>query len=189
MINLRRSHLFIFQVTFAEIENHFSVGIFAKYAFLYTVQPLSKSAPSFILACLSSNNQFTAEHVMQRWQYIHSECTKLGINVVSFGADGDSREMKSMRVSSHLQYKPDSSLQFSPSSSLPKFKLPKEWKEWFALKYPTSICYVQDTVHIAVKMKSRLLKPSIVLPLGKYTAGIHSLSTIKSSFHKGKHGL
>ena len=153
------------------------------------VQPLSKFVPTFILACLSSDNQFTAVHVMQKWKYIHSEFVKLGIHVVSFGEDGDSREMKSMRVSCYLQYKPDSSLQFSPSSFLPKMKLPKDWMEWFALKYPTSICYIQDTVHIAVKMKSCLLKPSIVLPLGKYTAGMHSLSTIKTIFHKGEHRL
>ena len=152
-------------------EKHFSERIIAKYSFSYVVQPLRKLVPTFILACLSSDNQFTAENDMQKWKYIHSECAKLGIDVVNFGADGDSREMKSMRVSCHLQYKPDSSLQFSPSSFLPKMKLPKEWMEWFALKYPTSICYVQDTVHIAVKMKSRLLKPSIVLPLGKYTHG------------------
>ncbi len=60
---------------------------------------------------------------------------------------------------------------------------------WFPIKYPTTIAYVQDTVHIAVKLKSRLLKPSIILPLGKYTAGIHSLQSIKDIFSKGEHGL
>ena len=175
--------------SFETIENHFLVGTVAKYAFVYMAQPLSKTVPSYVLACLSSDNKFTAEHVIQRWKYIHFECAKLGIDVISFGADGDSREMKTMRVSSQLQYRPDPLWQLSPSSSLSKLKLPNEWIEWFALKYVTNICYVQDMVHIGVKMKSRLLKPSIVLPMGKYIAGLHSLSTIKTSFHKGEHGL
>ena len=45
---------------------------------------------------------------------------------------------------------------------------------------------VQDTVHIAVKLKCRLLKPSVVLPMGQYVAGAHHLQIIIS---KDVHGL
>ena len=72
--------------SFNAIEKHFSEGIIAKCAFLYG----TAIEQIFILACLSSDNQFTAEHVMQKWKYIHSECAKLGKDVVSFGANGDS---------------------------------------------------------------------------------------------------
>ena len=175
--------------SFDAIEHHFTVGSIANYAFVYVAQPLSKSAPSFIIACLSTDNRFKAEHVTKRWRYIHSECMKLGIRVIAFGADGDSREMKSMRAACQLHYKPDDLTNSSLSSILPQMKLPKSWLNWFALKNPTNACYVQDIVHIAVKMKSRLLKPSIILPLGKYTAGAHNLALIRTSFHKGEHGM
>lgn len=171
------------------IENHFLNGNVAKYAFTYMAQPLSRNASPFVLACFSSSNQFTAELVLQRWRHIQVECAKLGIHVISFSADGDSREMKSMRVSTKLQCNDDSCFSSSPSSFLPKLKISNDWMEWFAVNNPTEICYVQDTVHIAVKMKSRLLKPSVVLPLGSYTAGMHSLVAIKTAFCKAEHGL
>ena len=54
---------------------------------------------------------------------------------------------------------------------------------------PSRIAYVQDVVHIAVKLKCRLLKPSIVLPMGSYVAGVHHLRIVKKMFQKDIHGL
>ncbi len=68
-------------------------------------------------------------------------------------------------------------------------KLPKSWKSWFHLRCPTQVCFVQDTVHIGVKLKARLLKPSIILPLGKYIAGAHHLNLLYETFNKDQHGL
>ena len=71
------------------IEDYFHTATVAKYAFLYMAQPLLSSAPAFILACMGTDNKFTAEHVLKRWQFIQDECIKRGIMIVSFGADGD----------------------------------------------------------------------------------------------------
>ena len=139
---------------------------------------------------MGTNNKFTAEHVLNRWKYIVSECKKRKITVVSFGADGDSRELKAMQVSTQLLFSsqtPISSL--SPSCSLQKLSIPSEWFSWFAIKKPTAIAYIQDTVHIAVKLKSRLIRPSIVLPLGRYLAGVHHLRLLQRTFNKDQHGL
>ena len=109
-------------VSFEAIEESFRVADVAKYAFVYMAQPLSKSVPAFCLACMGTNNKFTAEHVLNRWKYIVSECKKRKITVVSFGADGDSRELKAMQVSTQLLFSsqtPISSL--SPSCSLQSF--------------------------------------------------------------------
>ena len=54
---------------------------------------------------------------------------------------------------------------------------------------PTTLSFVQDVVHIAVKLKSRLIKPSIILPLGKFTAGVHHLRMLRVKFGKDAHGL
>ena len=51
------------------------------------------------------------------------------------------------------------------------------------------IAYVQDAVHVAVKLKSRLIKPSIILPLGDYIAGVHHLNLIHKTFNRDEHGL
>ena len=57
------------------------------------------------------------------------------------------------------------------------------------MKRPTTVENIQDMVHLAVKLKSRLLRPSIILPLGKHTAGVHHLRLLHNSFSKDQHGL
>ena len=53
----------------------------------------------------------------------------------------------------------------------------------------STISYVQDPVHVAVKLKARLIKTSIVLPLGNYAAGVHHLRMVHKTFNKDEHGL
>ena len=184
-----RSDAFI-AVSFESIEESFHNADVAKYAFVYMAQSLSEGVPAFCLACMGTNSKFTAHRVLKRWKYIYSECKKKGIMVVSFGADGDSRELKAMQVSTRLLFSsqtPISSL--SPSFNLQKLPIPSEWLSWFAVRKPTAIAYVQDVVHVAVKLKSKLIKPSTVLPLGKYLAGIHHLRLVQDTFGKDQHGL
>jgi len=49
--------------------------------------------------------------------------------------------------------------------------------------------FVQGIVHVVVKLKSRLLKSQIVLPMGIYFADSHHLHALRSLFQKDKHGL
>lgn len=153
-------------------------------------KPLSEGIPAFCLACLGTDNKFTAELVLKRWDYMYSECKKRGIKVVSFGADGDSRELKAMQVSTQLLSSSRALISsLAVSCNLQKLAIPSEWSSWFAVRKPTAIAYVQDTVHIAVKLKSRLIKPSIVLPLGKYLAGVHHLRLVQRTFSKEEYEL
>ena len=111
--------------SFQAMMEAFQSGIIA---FVYMAQPLTQGVPAFCLACLGTNNKFTAEHVLKRWQYIYLECKKLGITVISFGADGDSRELKSMQVSTNLLFSSANPLaSLSPSNSSDKVSIPAEW--------------------------------------------------------------
>ena len=80
--------------------------------------------------------------------------------VVSYGADGDSKQLRSMKLLTGLFNKSSANgkMPLTISSSL---KVPDKWKSWFLLENPTSIAYVQDTIHLAVKLKARLMKTSI----------------------------
>ena len=173
------------------IEKMFVTNELAKYAYAYVAQPVSLNVPAFCIACIGSNNCFKAEDVLQRWKYIYSQCSARGITVVSFGADGDSRELKAMKTSCQLSNSKslDQKLfMMSPSNLSTRVKQPDNWT-WFRVKYSTSIAYVQDPVHVAVKLKTRMTKPSIVLPIGKYLAGIHHLQLATASFSKDQHGV
>ena len=176
--------------SFESIEDAFAKGTKAKYAFTYMIQPLQEGAPSFCLACIGTDNKFDTAVVFNRWSHIFKDCKKRGISVVSFGADGDTREMKAMQVSCQLLLATKPSLfSLSPTHNLATLTILLKWKTWIAIQHPTTISCVQDTVHIAVKLKARLLQPSIVLPLVSYLAGSHHLHFIQNTFGKDQHGL
>ena len=107
--------------SFAAINSMFENGSISKYAYVYMAQPLGCNIPPFILACLGTDNKFTAKYVLQRWSYIYTECSKRGISVISFGGDGDSR---AMRVSASLLTPAQDPLHgnqpnYSPCAALP----------------------------------------------------------------------
>ena len=47
----------------------------------------------------------------------------------------------------------------------------------------------RTAAHVGVKLKTRVTKPSIILPLGNYLAGIHHLKMILQNFSKDQHGM
>ena len=57
-------------LSFEGIENMFTNHTKAKYAYVYMAQPLDKNVPAFCLACFGTDNKFTAEHIVLRWQTI-----------------------------------------------------------------------------------------------------------------------
>ena len=70
-----------------------------------------------------------------------------------------------------------------------KVCIPSKWYQWFRVRNATSVAHVQDIVHVAVRLKARLLKPSIVLPMGKYLDGMHDLRLVQHTFGKDLHGM
>ena len=91
---------------------------------------------------------------------------KRGVQVVSFAADGDSRLMRATLSLSTT----DSLLTMNLNRSLNCVDMPSILNSWTCMKNVPLIFCVQDEVHIGVKLKARILKPSIVLPLGSFLA-------------------
>ena len=162
----------------------------AKFTYIYMAQALSLRVPAFCLVCLGTDNRFTAENVLKRWKYIYLECKHRGITVVSFGADGDSRALRAMKSSCQLLKSFDKALlKLSPSSLLVAKDYSKRWKSWFKVQHPTILAYIQDPIHIAVKLKTKVTKPSCILPIGHYLVGIHSLRMVIQNYSKDQHGM
>ena len=105
--------------------------------------------------------------------------------MLSFGAEGDSRELKNMQFTTEL-FTTHASTHVKCGSNV---NIPSDWKSWFFLHNPTTLAYVQDTVHIGSKLRSRLLTSSIILALERYAAGAHHLQLVQTSFSKDEHGL
>ena len=174
--------------SFKDIENYFAVHMMAKYAYVYMVQPLKEGVPPFCLACIGSDNKFTADDVLQRWQYINSELSLRGVRVINFAADSDSRLLKAMRVTTQLTSSHSSLSLNNKSTSLCTPKDNFSVDKWLCTKLYSIFC-VQDMVHIAVKFKTRLLKPTIMLPMGCYLASSAHLKIVMSLYGKDVHGI
>ena len=153
---------------------------------MYVVQPLGDGVSSFCLTCLGTNNKFDYHAILMHWKYIVSELSKQNIKVVNFSSDGDSRLLKAMLIMLSLQKESS----FNPNTILPsEIELPCEWTEWFKLPRLPLFSVVQDTVHLGIKLKARLMKPRTILPMGTYVASATDLRIIFESFGKEVHNL
>lgn len=151
-----------------EIINHFETGIKSDYAYAIMAQPLSPSAPSFCLSIFGTDNRFTYEDVLKRWEKIHQLASDVGISIIGFSSDGDTRLLKSMNIKTFSGR--DNTVENNTENI-------------------RSQVYVQDTVHIGTKLRTRLLKPGIALPMGKYVASVSHLHEMIEQFSKDKHQL
>ena len=61
---------------FKSMQDFFSSASVANYAFVYMVQPRGDKASVFCLSCTGTDNTFSAELVLKRWNYIYSELNK-----------------------------------------------------------------------------------------------------------------
>ena len=164
----------------------FQNNAISKCAVVCMVQSLYHNAPPFILACLGTDNKFTAKHVLQRWQYIYNECAKRGITVLNFSGDGDSRIMKSMRVSTSLM---TTTTDPDLKSFSPAIDVPRTWNSWFCTM-PKGVLFVQDTIHLAVKLKAYLLNPNVALKMGPtYEVGAYHIQMLHTKLGKEQHFL
>ena len=174
--------------TFQEIEEMFKNRPISKYAYLYTATPLKEDVPSFALACVGTDNKFTTELVMLRWKYIQSHLAERGICVISFAADGDSRLLSAMRSTYSFSTNKSGSAKLSTSLKPLHAASYSALKKWLCVPLYSLLC-VQDIVHLGVKLKARLLKPSIILPLGSFVASGAHLHILVGLHGKETHGL
>ena len=56
----------------------------------------------FCLVVIGTDNCFDAMVILKRWQYIIDNAMQRNISVISFGSDGDTRILTSMRLSMKL---------------------------------------------------------------------------------------
>ncbi len=80
-----------------DMTNHFNRFEPATVAFVVVANPVSGDFPGIRIAAFGSNNKFSATDVKKRANAIERELKKEGIEMLVYSADGDSREMKTMR--------------------------------------------------------------------------------------------
>lgn len=91
---------------------------------------------------------------------------RVNIEVVGYSSDGDSRLLMAMRHQTYSRMRIENLFNAS-----------------------IDIAYIQDSVHIGTKLRNRLLKPSILLPMGCKQVSVSHLKLLISRAPKDIHGL
>lgn len=159
-----------------EIVDHFTNGnAVASFLNVVMAQPLD-GAPPFCLLLYGSDNKYTADDVKKRWKYVTAELNRLGISVLTISSNSDPKYNSAMRELSTIG---------SRNATI----------KWFSCTlHNDPPFYVQDSVHIATKMRNfllRLLRKSSSkhqFPFGRYHIRIQHLYELIERFPK-QHGL
>ncbi|XP_031354871.1 uncharacterized protein LOC116179261 [Photinus pyralis] len=156
------------------IEGYFQNNKKSEYAYVIMAQSLSEVAPSYCLAIYGTDNKFRYTDVTSRWNTMTRQLDERGIIVLGYSSDGDTRLLKSMRY----------------LSSLPPELQISQW-EWYQMNSDLNVVqsYIQDTVHIATKLRVRILKAGKPLIMGRYTANPDHLFLLIHRFPKNDHFL
>lgn len=128
-------------------------------------QPLTDNAPPFCLSIFGTDNRFNYSDVISRWNIINEMASKAGIHILGYASDGNTKLLKSMQIKANTQYS-----SFSPADGITR-----------------EITY--DTVHIGTKLRTRILKPNIILSLGNYRVSVSHLQQMTERFLKDRHLL
>lgn len=142
-----------------EIVNHFTNDTpIASFVNIVMAQPLAQVPPLCILL-FGTHSKYTAMDVSNRWNYFVSKLKELNITVLGISSDSDPRYNSAMRRNSSLGYKSDV---FANA-------------DWFKCGQRSAgriqfLFYIQDTIHLATKLRNFLLKTFKyleMLPFGK----------------------
>jgi hypothetical protein len=146
-------------------------------------QPLTDGFPPIRLFLFGSDNKFKTEAVKNRLDFTKRSLAKEGIRILTYSADGDSREMKLMRDQLRL-----GTQLHDATCPLNTDRLRKKWP-WFVCDYLREHIPVQDTVHLGAKFRTRLLKLQKPMPFGNTVANQAHLINLTRQFTKDKHLL
>lgn len=157
-----------------EIFNHFAnEHSISSFVNVIMAQPIG-NAPPFCLLVFGSDNTYTANDVINRWNYITLQLKEIGIDTLTIASDSDPRYNSAMRQLTGLG------------------KQNKDY-EWFSCDIKSGkLFYIQDPVHIGTKLRNFMLRFTWKihkLPFGKYFIRLQHLYKLMESTSKDQHLL
>ncbi|KAK3930889.1 8-amino-7-oxononanoate synthase [Frankliniella fusca] len=132
-----------------QMQSHFKENTVSKNAYIIMAQPLDMKSPAFCVAFYGTDNRFQHTDVLQRWHWMEKAFQDAGLEVDGYSADGDGKLLKTM---------------YMRTFSLAR---PCKWPWFHSSLSENEPVMIQDTIHLLVKLKSKLLKPSEIIPFGK----------------------
>ncbi|CAF3288524.1 unnamed protein product [Rotaria sp. Silwood2] len=172
---------------FQILKNWFDEIDTSRFINLHMAKSLKLSSPPFILCAYGSNNKFEAIDVLKNWLFIYNQSLIQGLRVIGFSTDGDSRYLRAMGLCSRFFAELPNLNLFKHNDPF-DIKIPKEWS-WFFMKQQQTFLFMQDPIHIATKIRNRLLSTVANLRMGDFSVDIKDLIDLVESKSKLEHNL
>ncbi len=175
------------------------------------IQPLLSGLPPIRLFAFGSDNRFTAVDVKNRLFYIKDQLLSVGIEVLTYSTDGDSREMKLMREMLQLgsptpsaskrpvKRSAGSRMVSSATESASDEPSTDDWQDlgrrlrrrwpFFACEFRPPPFPTQDHVHLLTKLRTRFLKYDLFMPFGNKVATPAHVQSMMNMFSKDHHNI
>lgn len=171
---------------FDEIYTYFRNGMpCAHFLNVIMAQPMA-NVPPFCVLIFCSNSKYKAEDVAHRWEFITKELEKADIRVLAISSDSDPKYNSAMRKCTQLGIQSNIF----------------EGCEWFCMGAYEQLIefrkveqpyYIQDTVHIATKLRNMFLKTmrnQKMLPFGpNFYIQTNHIEFLIRNFSKDRHRL
>ncbi|KAK4013193.1 hypothetical protein OUZ56_025427 [Daphnia magna] len=150
----------------------------ATVVFVVMAQPLVDSFPPMRICSFGSDNKLSFNDVRHRLQTIRAELEKFGIEILTYSADGDSRELKMMREHMKLGLVP---------------KICNPGSKWFLAELLQNTIPVQDVVHEGAKLRTRFVRiindAKLIMHIGSNFVSPTHVSLLMKTVSKEIHGL
>lgn len=142
----------------------------------------------YVLAAYGTNNRFTAIDILRRWSFLYNRCKDQGIRLVGFATDSDSRYLKVMRLSlGFFASLPNIDL-LNDQDKLFDISCPKTWS-FFFMRSKQLYLSMQDGVHLATKIRNRLLSKKTTLLMGNQYVRVTHLEDLIENYSRIDHNL
>lgn len=142
----------------------------------------------YIISAYGSDNKHTGIDVLRKWIYMYNECKKRNIVVVGFASDCEARYLKAMQISlGFFTHTPNINL-LSDNKNLLELTVPSTWKFFFMRTRQMYLC-MQDGVHLAAKIRNRILSTVATLSINDHQIDVNDLFYIIENYSKIDHNL
>ena len=165
----------------SDIIEYFELNKPANVVYVIMAQPMADGASPMCIGTFASDNRGTALDVKRRRAYISNRLAEEHLEMVAYGTDGDTREMKCELESSAVGITLKE-LSTTLSKESEEFLFFKKCSGLFACAIKHTDLNFQDTIHIATKLRNKFVKHHLI-PLGSYAAipnDLHCLFDQKS---------
>lgn len=126
--------------------------------------------------------------VVRKWIYAYNQLKMKNIAVVGFSSDCDARYLKAMQICLGFFTKTPNIDIIGENNDLFKISIPTSWNFFFMRNQQLFFC-MQDGIHLATKLRNRLLSTVARLSINNHLISIDTLSYIIDYYSKIDHNL